>query len=139
MKYTKFLRIFSSALILSLLMVAIPATPALAFDYDFEIDPDQGEIDDRIDITGEDWPESTDEDEEWTEVYFSEDEADTGDSIDIEVENYETVKTVSIDDDGEFDTYFTVPDEYRGYAGFGQESWSEAAGQTDGNDFGGKE
>ena len=111
MKYTKFLRIFSSALILSLLMVAVPATPALALDYDIEIDPDEGEIGDRIDIIGEDWPESTDEDEEWAEVYFSAEEADTGDNIDIEVENYETVKTVSIDDDGEFDTYFTVPDE----------------------------
>jgi len=94
-------------------MVAIPATPAMAvtYDYDIEIDPDKGEIGDRIDITGADWPESTDEDEEWAEVYFTEDEADAGDDIDVQVENYEIVKTVSIDDDGEFDTYFTVPDE----------------------------
>jgi len=116
MKYTKFLRIFSSTLILSLLLVAIPATPALAYDYDIEIDPEKGEIGDRIDITGEDFVPSTDDDEEFADIYFALDEADSGDDIDYEVETYELLRTVRVgyeddSDEGEFDTTFTVPDE----------------------------
>ncbi len=114
MKYTKILRILGSALILSLLMVAIPATPALA--YDIEIDPDKGEIGDRIDITGEDFLPSTDDDEEFADIYFALDEADSGDDIDDEVETYKLLRTVRVgyedeSDEGEFDTTFTVPDE----------------------------
>ena len=113
MKYTRFLRILGSALILSLLMVAIPATPALA--YDIEIDPEEGEIGDRIDITGEDFDPSTDDDEEFVDIYFAEN-AETGDDIDDEVETFELLRTVRVgyeddNDEGEIDTTFTVPDE----------------------------
>jgi len=113
MKYTKILRILGSALILSLLMVAIPATPALA--YDIEVDPEEGEIGDRIDITGEDFDPSTDEDEEFVDIYFAEN-ADTGDDIGDEVETYELLRTIRVgyeddDDEGEIDSTFTVPDE----------------------------
>ena len=121
MKYTKIFRILGIALILSLLMVAIPATPSLAYDRDIELDPDEGEIGDDIEITGEDWRPSYETDEgEFVEkradIYFAKDEADTYDDIDIDVETYEKVKSDVIgeegtSDEGEFNTTFEVPDE----------------------------
>jgi len=116
MRHTKIWRILTVALILSLLMAVIPATPAWAYDYDISIDPETGEIGDEIEITGEDFTPSTDEDEELATIYFSEDEADSGDDIDAEVETYEKLKSVIVgeegaSDEGEFDTTFNVPDE----------------------------
>ena len=43
-RISKLFRIVALATILSLLVVAIPATPALAYDYDIDLDPDTGEI-----------------------------------------------------------------------------------------------
>ncbi len=121
MRHIKIWRIFTVALILSLLMAVIPATPAWAYDYDIEIDPEEGKIGDDIDIHGDDWDpsgmdEPEDEDEEWVDIYFAEDEADEGDYIDNQVETYENVKSTEVgwdgqSDEGEFDTHFEVPDE----------------------------
>jgi len=116
MRHSKIWRILTVALILSLLMAVIPATPAWAYDYDIDIDPEQGEIGDEIEITGSDFTPSTDEDEELATIYFSEDEADAGDDIDYEVETYEKLKSVIVgeedaSDEGEFETTFDVPDE----------------------------
>ena len=106
MKHSKIFRILAIAITLSLLVVALPASPALAYDYDIELDADEGEIGDSFYVEGDDFPPS-DYDEppdiEEVDIYFSSEEADTGDDIDDEVENYEKLKSgVEVDDDGEF-------------------------------------
>ena len=113
---SKLLRIAAVAIILSLLIVAIPVSPTLAAAEDISLDPDEGEIDERINIEGDDFEESytldtVDYDSE-VDIYFSSQEADEGDEIGDEVENYERVKSgANVDEDGQFDTYFSVPDE----------------------------
>jgi len=118
MKSNKFFRILAMAVILSLLVVALPASPALAaYDYDIDLDPDDGEIGDSFYVEGDDWPPSTNvgeitEDIEEVDIYFSSEEADTGDDIDDEVENYEELKTgYDVDEDGDFRVRVSVPDE----------------------------
>jgi len=119
MKHSKLFRILAVAIILSLLVAALPAATALAasYDYDIELDPEDGEVGDSFDVIGEDFPPSEDigeltEDIEEVDIYFSSEEADTGDDIDDEVTIYERLKTgVEIDEDGEFDKSVKVPDE----------------------------
>ncbi len=112
MRHTKIWRILTVTLILSLLMAVIPATPALAGDI--TIDPEEGEIGDRIDITGEDFTASTTDTERFVDIYFALDDASTSDDIGTEVNTYKLVKTVRVgyegdSDEGEIDTYFKVP------------------------------
>ncbi|HUU08186.1 MAG TPA: IPT/TIG domain-containing protein [Dehalococcoidales bacterium] len=112
MRNTKIWRILTVALILSLLMAVIPATPALAGDI--TIDPEEGEIGDRIDIVGEDFTASTSDTERFVDIYFALDDASTSDDIGTEVNTYKLVKTVRVgyegdSDEGEIDTYFKVP------------------------------
>lgn len=90
----------------------IPATPTLAAER-ITLDPDEGRVDDRVDIEGQDF-EPSDPPDYYSEVdiYFSSDEADENDDIDDEVTAYEKVKTsYDVDEYGDFDTYFDVPDE----------------------------
>ena len=54
MKFTKIFRILTLAVILSLLLVAIPASPALAADYNIDLDPDEGEIGEYFYVEGDD-------------------------------------------------------------------------------------
>ncbi|MFC1958491.1 IPT/TIG domain-containing protein [Chloroflexota bacterium] len=116
MKYSRIFRILAMATILSLLVIALPTSQVFAAEV-IELDPDDGEIDDTIDIAGEDFEESyynspTDYHDSYVDIYFSSEEADEGDEIGDEVENYERVKSsVYVDEDGEFDSYFYVPDE----------------------------
>jgi hypothetical protein len=99
-------RIGAMALLLSLLVMALPASPALAA-VNIALDPDEGEIGQRIDITGENFDGDYDVD-----IYFSSEEAGKNDDIDDDVANYELVKSsVPVDDYGDFDTYFYVPEE----------------------------
>ena len=56
---SKLLRIVALSSILSLLVVAIPTTPALAYDYDIDLDGDSGEIGDYFYVEGDDWPPTT--------------------------------------------------------------------------------
>ncbi len=117
MKHSKIFRILAIAITLSLLVVALPAAPALAFDYDIDLDADKGEIGDNFYVEGDDWPPSDDPgdidpDIEEVDIYFSSEEADTGDDIDDDVENYEKLKSgVEVDEDGEFRQKVKVPDE----------------------------
>jgi len=117
MKHSRIVRILAIAITLSLLLVALPMSPALAYDYDIELDDDQGEIGDSFDVKGEDFPPSEDvgeitEDIEEVDIYFSSEEADTGDDIDDEVNIYEKLKSgVEVDEDGDFDKSVKVPDE----------------------------
>ena len=109
MRYTKILRIFSLVIILSLLVMAIPATPVQAVRT-LTIDPDEGKIGDRITVTGEDFNKSTEDNDRYANVYFSSDEADTSDDIDDEVTHYKTLRTgIWLDEDGNFEYTFTVP------------------------------
>jgi hypothetical protein len=116
MKYEKILRILGIAIILSLLLAAVSAVPALAYSYDIEIDPEQGAIGDEITITGDDFTPSTDSTERWAKIYFVGEEADEGDVIDTHIETYEIVESEQIgyldySDEGEFETTFEVPAE----------------------------
>ncbi len=113
MKIAKFFRILTLAATVSLLLLAIPASPALAYDDDIALDPEQGEIGDTIDFDGTDWPPTTCIDSTCTysyiDIYFSIQEADIGDDIDTEVETYQRVKTGYEVGDGDFTTSFKVP------------------------------
>ena len=117
MKNTKIFRILSIAVVLSLLVMALPISPVLAASEEIMLDPEAGEIGDEIEVIGEDFEESyynssTDYYYFYVTVYFSHEDADEGDEIDDEVENYEVVDSgVYVDDDGEFETDFDVPDE----------------------------
>ena len=110
MKNNKILRVLGIAIVLSLLVVAIPATPALAAGYIY-VSPDDGEIDDSINIYGYGFtPGAT------VYIYFSSDEAEEGDHLDEEVTAYELVVITTAGaagayNEGEIDIYFTVPDE----------------------------
>ena len=108
-KASKLLRIVGLITILSLMVVIIPASPVMAADEAIELDPEEGEIGERIDIAGEGFTPS-----ELTavDIYFSTDEADVGKDIDDEVTIYECVdSSVSIEEDGSFSTHFEVPAE----------------------------
>ena len=115
MKCSKIFRILGLAIILSLLVVAIPATPAVAARI-IELDPEEGEIGDTITITGDGFTASTETSERHVDIYFAKDQADTSDDIDNEVNTYEFLKSPGIGfvddpDEGEFDTTFKVPAE----------------------------
>jgi len=117
MKFQKFYRIFSIALLLSLLMVVIPATPASAARV-IEVDPEQGIVGDTITITGTGFTASTEATERHVDIYFAEDEAGTADDIGQEVNTYEYLKSPIVgydgdDDEGEFETTFKVPERLR--------------------------
>ncbi len=105
MQSNKIFRILALAIILSLLTVAIPATPVLAAPV-INISPTDGEIGDDVDIYGYDFGAGV-----GVYIYFSSDEANVGDSLDDEVNTYERVRTTTADSSGEIDTYFSVPDE----------------------------
>jgi len=107
MKYKPIFRILALAIILSLLVVAIPAIPTYAVTGDkyITLSPDDGEIDEEIDIDGYDF--ELDED---VDIYFTSEDVDEGDDID-NVDAYELVQSDTTDEDGYFATYFDVPDE----------------------------
>ena len=54
MRRNKIFRMFTIAIVFALLVMLIPASPALAYDYDIDLDTDEGEIGARIDIDGND-------------------------------------------------------------------------------------
>jgi hypothetical protein len=113
MKSNKILRPLAIAIVLSLLIVAVPARPALADTID--LSPVKGEIGDYIDIDGQGFdPSRPDDDPPETIrviIYFSSDDADVGDRIDDEVEIYKRIGSERVDEFGEFETRFRVPDE----------------------------
>ena len=111
MKYAKIIRVFSIIIVLSLLLVALPASPAQAA-REITLDPEEGSIGDRIEIGGEGFNKSTEDYDRYATIYFSSEEASTLDDIDDEVNTYEVVKDgLWLDEDGAFETTFTVPDE----------------------------
>jgi hypothetical protein len=102
MRYKNIYRIPLLGIILALLVVAIPATPALAAET-INVDPDEGEIGDNIEISGSKFDAYS-----RVYIYFSSIEADIGDDKD-ELDAYEEVERVLTTADGTFDTEFDVP------------------------------
>jgi len=93
------------AIILALLVVVIPASPALAAES-ISVSPTKGVVGDRIRATGGDFTV-----DEKVYIYFSSQEADTGDRIDDEVTAYEHVETDYADAEGDIREYFLVPEQ----------------------------
>lgn len=109
MKYNKIFRTLALAIILSLLVMAIPPTPALAAET-LRVRPTKGAVGDEIDVSGSGYDPG-----DRVYIYFSSQEADEGDKID-ELDVWEEVKRTSAGDEGEtdegdIDTDFDVPDE----------------------------
>lgn len=108
MKYNRFFRILVITAIFSLLMVFIVAAPALAVSA--TLSPTKGVVGEEIDVTGSGYNAGSP-----VYIYFSSQEASTGDEINNEVTAYEKVKTTYAGmfgqpDEGDIDTYFYVPD-----------------------------
>ena len=115
MKCNKIFRILVIAVILSLLLVAIPATPVQAARV-IGLNPEQGQISETITITGTGFTASSDTTERHVDIYFAKDAADTTDDIDNQVNTYELLKSPAIGwvgdpDEGDFETTFRVPAE----------------------------
>jgi len=105
------LRVFSTAVVLALLVVSSLAAPVLAA-ADITLSEDEGSIGDEITIYGEGFNKSTDTTEKYAVIYFSREEAGNFDDIDADVTIYEKVKDgLALDTDGEFEVDIDIPDE----------------------------
>ena len=103
MRHNNIFRNLALGIILALMLVAIPVTPALAAEA-INVNPDEGEIGDKdIKISGSKF------DAYYTVyIYFSSSEADIGDDID-ELDAYEEVERDFTTADGTFNTEFDLP------------------------------
>jgi len=114
-KRNKIFRVLALTGILSLLVVALPASPALAAEK-LTIDPEEGEIGDSIEIEGKDFTEKESVGDPPTQVhkdvtlYFTSEEVEVGDDVD-DLDVYEIVdRTVEVDDgDDDFKVDVEVP------------------------------
>ena len=110
MKNIKLLRILFVCIFLSLLLVALPASPAQAV-REITLSPIEGTVGTRITIEGTEFNKSTADTDKYAAIFFSSDEASTIDDIDTEVTHYKLLKEgVWLDEDGDFETTFRVPD-----------------------------
>jgi hypothetical protein len=109
MKRTKFLRILAIGTILALLLAMVPAIPALAAE-EVELDPEEGEIGDKIEVTGSGFDESSADEDVFVYIFMSPEDADVDDDDIDQLDVYEKLKTKSTDTDGDFETYFYVPE-----------------------------
>ena len=115
MKFTKIFRALTIAVILSLLVVVIPASPALAA-REIDLEKNEGEIGEYIDFDGQGWPPSDPAAEppfyKYLDIYFTSEEAIVGEDIDDEINVYELVEEkIQVDTDGDFSDRFKVPSE----------------------------
>ena len=115
MKFTKIFRVLTLTAIVSLLLLAIPASPALAA-REIELDPDSGEIGSSFYVRGSGFsasnPDGVTPPQYLVDIYFSSVDADVGDTIGTasgdDVRIYEELSLgVSVDDDGEFSKKIT--------------------------------
>ena len=111
LKYV-FFRIMALVVLFAVL-IPIQATPTFGettHEY-IELSPDKGRIGDSIRVDGENF-EASDYASGLivsVNIYLSNQEADKGDVIDIDVTNYERVDVHEVDEDREFVTHFQVP------------------------------
>lgn len=104
----KIFRTLAIATILCLLVITIPATPALAAES-LSLSPTSGQIGDEIDVFGSGYDPG-----DRVYIYFSSEEADEGDDVE-DLDAYERVKTDYAgrwgdSDEGDIDTSFDVPE-----------------------------
>ncbi len=110
MKYNKIFRTLALAIIFSLLVIAVPASPVLAAEG-IELDPDRGEIGDKVYVNGEDFDPG-----DRVNIYFSSQEVETRDEIDEDLTVYykrsgsASIGDVGEADEGEFSKYFYIPE-----------------------------
>ena len=96
MRCIRIFRILGIAVIMALLIAAIPAAPALAF-YDMTLTPAQGAIGDTITITGANFPATTDPlNPHIVSMYFSNQDTTIGQSIGTQVTVYKTISQEQI-------------------------------------------
>lgn len=113
MKYSKVFRVLTLAIILSLLLAAIPATPALAAK-EIELDPSEGEIDEYFWVEGDGFPPSrriscTQYCASEIRIYFSSQEAYEGDEAeDVRGGTYWVYVTMAGEDEIKAVAPFTV-------------------------------
>jgi len=103
-KRNRFLHILTTAIILAMLMVALPVIPALAAG-NISVTPTSGEIDDYIEVICSGFTAGDD-----IYFYFSSEEADEGDEIGQDVDNYERI-AIEYSCESSFEINFDVPDE----------------------------
>jgi len=109
MKYLKVLRVVGIAILLFLLAVTIPATPAQAARI-LKLNPEQGSIGDKITVTGTGLGASTATTDKYAALYFSSQSATALDDIGTKVTRYKIVRDgIWLDEDGYFKETFKVP------------------------------
>jgi hypothetical protein len=113
MKYSRIFRMFGVAVIMSLLLVAVPAFPAMATN-DITLSVSSGKVGDTVTVTGTNFTPSTESSEKWVRVIFSSNSAIAGNYIDNHVITYEVVANAQVGeenmaDEGDFTASFTIP------------------------------
>lgn len=104
MKYTRTLRIFGIAIILSMMMAFMMLSPAQAA-RSIKLEPAIGNIGDTITVTGSGFSAST-----YIDIYLTANGNSTSYEIGNQVKTYEKVKTrVRIEKDGDFETTLDIP------------------------------
>jgi len=101
--HNKTFRIITLGTILAILVMAIPATAALAAVETINLDPEEGEIGDNVEILGYNFDARHS-----VYIYFSSREVNVGDDIN-KLNTYEELKRVYPAGDGTLDTDFEVP------------------------------
>jgi hypothetical protein len=115
-KHKKIFRILAVVFSLALLLMAIPASPALAVGETIAVNPDEGTIGDEFDITG------TGSLGVWYDIYFSSQAAVVGDDLDDEVTAYEFLTSATINE---------LSMEFEGVTGEVPESLTDGADDED--------
>jgi hypothetical protein len=115
---SRILRIFGIALVLSLLMLALPVVPAMAVN-DLSLSPTQGPIGCTVTVTGDSFNSYKDTltDNYFAEIYFAEDNKVINNVIGTHVKTYKWVGEAWIDENGDFTASIAVPtllDDYTG-------------------------
>jgi len=105
MKFTKFIHLFTTALLIAMLVLSLPVMSARAATKGLEPRPTTGKIGDDIDVFGFGFTATF-----TIYLYFSDEEADTGDQIDDEVDDYKYLGSTTVYSDGEIDTSIEIPE-----------------------------
>jgi hypothetical protein len=112
MKSMKIARLLGITLVISLLMVAIPASPALAV-YDMLVSPTSGQIGTTITINGSSFvPTSNPADPQYVIVYFSSQNVVVGSLVGTDVTIYKTVFQAQTTASGTFTGTFQIPSKF---------------------------
>lgn len=110
MKHKKFFSILAVAVILSLLMVVIPALPASAINEAITLDVEEGEPGDQVTVSGTNFAMSGGAHFNYVYIYFSSDALDVGDEIDYYDNIYwRYLSQIPTDEKGEFSKSIEIP------------------------------